>query len=88
MVNLNYKRGAARERYLVNRARAEGKEATRNAGSHGYWDILILDEKEKTIQLIQVKTGVFTEKEKQALMDEHGHFSGIYKVTFEINSAD
>lgn len=48
-----YARGAARERYIVNKLRAQGYSAVRSAGSHGLWDVIAISSEQ--VLLIQSK---------------------------------
>lgn len=56
MPNKNYQKGVRKERAIVNEARKEGLIASRTAGSHGVYDVYILDLKNSHLKLIQIKT--------------------------------
>ena len=69
---------------MVRKAKAEGFLAVRSAGSHGVWDVIILDKKARTIRLIQAKPRNFSELNTKRLYDAHGDLDGTYTVKFEV----
>jgi len=83
MVNKSYKKGYYRERYLVNKARKEGKISFRSAGSHSIIDVVIIDIKKKIIELIQVKNKKLYGKEKKKL-EYLEDLSDEYLVKFKV----
>lgn len=89
MPNLNYKRGADKERKLVNKARKEGKIAFRSAGSHSPIDIVIVDYSSKHIILAQCKhsmklRGAIPPELKEKLENEwKPNIDGTYSVEFK-----
>ena len=58
MPNNAYLRSTKREREIVNKARAQGLDAGRTAGSHSPWDVYIWDKKDRVMRLVQVKTKI------------------------------
>jgi Holliday junction resolvase len=81
MANRGYQRSAARERQLVNEARAKGIVAYRTPQSKGAADVLLLSEGD--IELVQVKTGGkspfsgFPPAERAKLLDEAERAGGV-----------
>jgi len=80
MVNSNYRRGADKERRIVNRAREKGHLALRSAGSHSPIDVVIVDDVKKEIKLIQSKPVDMSENAKNKLLDSLKKYNGIYVV--------
>ena len=90
MVNKAYKRGAEKERKIVNKAKEEdGVIALRSAGSHSPIDVIIIDTLNKKISLIQCKhtlklRGDIEPKLKEKLEKEHKPIiDGTYDVKFK-----
>jgi Holliday junction resolvase len=81
LANRGYQRSAARERQLVNEARAKGIVAYRTPGSRGAADVVLLDT--GTIELVQVKTGGkspfsgFPPHERRHLLGEARRAGGV-----------
>lgn len=82
MPNKNYRRGADKERRLVNDFKALGMLAFRSAGSHSPIDVFALDPKEKKIYLVQCKTykARMSEKAKNAILEPLKAYIGDYSV--------
>src|SRR3990167_6568293 len=83
MSNPNYIKGVAKERRLVNYAKAKGCIAFRSAGSHSPIDVVIIDPKKALIRFIQCKTGRHSEKEKKRADEGFNHLRQPYQVFFE-----
>lgn len=82
MANRNYNKGVRKERKIVNQAKALGYYASRNAGSHGIWDVTIVDVKLKKIRFLQVKPENYTGADR--LIEEFIELNGTFDVTFEV----
>lgn len=89
MPNLNYKRGADKERKIVKKAREQGKIAFRSAGSHSPIDLIIVDYSSKHIVLAQCKhskalRGAIPPELKEKLeKDWKPIIEGTYSVEFK-----
>ena len=88
MANLNYRRGADKERRIVNEARKNGCIAFRSAGSHSPIDVCLVDHKNRVIKLIQCKSskklkGGIKPSEKARLEKEYEFLEDAYYVKFE-----
>lgn len=86
--NLNYRRGADKERKIVKKARKEGKIAARSAGSHSPIDVFIIDYKARRIELLQCKhssklRGGIEPWLKKKLKKEFEFLNGTYEVRFD-----
>lgn len=86
--NIYYKRGAYKEQKIVRDAKAEGKIALRSTASQSPIDVVIIDNKKHTIELIQCKStiklrGGIEPKLKEKLEKEWDFLSGIYNVYFK-----
>lgn len=53
MANANYQRGVRFERDIISETKSEGYETLRTAGSHGFADVIAINE--KLVRLIQGK---------------------------------
>jgi len=82
--NRNYNKGARKERKLVNLAKENGFAATRSAGSHGIWDVVIVDHILKRIKLVQCKPNDFSELNTNRLLEKYKYLNGFYKVEFVV----
>ncbi len=67
MSNKHYRKGADKERKLVNEERALGRVAFRSAGSKSPVDVCSIDIVNKHIKLIQAKTYELSELEKKRI---------------------
>lgn len=86
--NLNYKRGADKERKIVKKAREDGCIAFRSAGSHSPIDVFILDKTTRVIHLIQCKSsiklkGKIEPRLKEKLEKEWSWLNGAYRLEFK-----
>jgi len=84
MVNLNYRKGAEKERKIVNFHRSKGRLAFRSAGSHSPIDVFVLDLELKQIKLIQSKPKSMSENKKQEILNSILKFEGDYKVIVSV----
>lgn len=87
MSNLNYRRGADKERRIVKKAREEGLIALRSAGSHSPIDVVIIDGEYGKIQLIQCKSsksekGGIPLKLKEKLEKKYNYLNNKFDVEF------
>lgn len=80
MPNSNYRKGADKERRIVNRARAKGNLALRSAGSHSPIDVVIVDYVNKVIKLVQSKPDSMSELAKKRILAQIRKYNGIYVV--------
>lgn len=89
MPNLNYKRGADKERRIVRNAKGEGCIAFRSAGSHSPIDVCIVDYVNKKIILAQckhsMKLGGDIEPELKEKLENKWkpNIDGTYEVEFK-----
>jgi len=79
-----YEKGARKERKLVKLAKLKGYYALRSAGSKGKIDVVVINQKDRKIELIQAKTYTLTPKEIKDLNREVEGIDGVYTVKFEI----
>ena len=77
-----YRKGADKERKLVNEARNTGKIAFRSAGSKSPIDVVTVDSVTREIELIQSK--VNQEAIRSSLERKYGYLNGIYTVRFVV----
>ena len=85
MPNSAYKRGAEKERRIVNSFKAKGCLAFRSAGSHSPIDVFVLNPKSHEIKLIQSKLGKsYTQSFKDKLLRELEKYNGSYEVSAEV----
>ena len=84
MPNNNYRKGYNKELKIVNEFRLKGCLAFRSAGSHSPIDVCIINNKSKTIKLIQSKTGYLSVAKRKEILDEGQKLNGDYKVDFEL----
>ena len=80
MGNKNYRKGVLKERKILNKWKEEGKVGTRSAGSHGIWDLTLVDPMERKIKLVQCKPENYTGKDAET----YSYLNGTYEVTFEV----
>lgn len=80
MPNRNYLNGVAKERKIVNEARAQGMVAFRSAGSHSPIDAVIIDPIQHIIRLVQCKPKSMSDKSKEKLLDTLNFMDGFYNV--------
>ena len=84
MANKNYNKGAAKERALVNAARARGYIAFRSAGSHSPVDVVMINPILHIISLVQCKPKTMSQNAKDKLLAEHPELNGTFMVEFII----
>lgn len=81
----NYKRGADKERRIVNRFREAGYLAFRSAGSHSPIDVFALNPKTHEIILVQSKLGKFlSNPAREKIIQEGKKLNGIYTLSFAL----
>lgn len=79
--NRKYKKGADKERQIVNEFRKKGCLSFRSAGSHSPIDVFVLNPKTKEIFLIQSKAGKsYTPQFKEKLYNELRIYEGFFNV--------
>lgn len=84
MVNKLYRRGADKERKLVNKLRAEGFVAARSAGSHSPIDVWAIRPETGEIRLFQLKGSKMPESAKKRLYDSLKYLEGEYMCKVEV----
>ena len=84
MANKHYMKGYRKERAVVNRARERGKLAFRSAGSHTIVDVVIIDERYHTIDLIQCKPDSLSFNTKKVILKQGEGLNGQYTVRFYV----
>ena len=84
MANKYYNRSKRREQFLVREAKKAGLIAIRSAGSKSPIDVIIIDDVQRFIQLIQVKTGYQTLGQLDKLYKEYSKLNGKWEVEFEV----
>ena len=82
MIKYPYLKGKRLENKIVKKLKERGQIAFRSAGSHSPIDVIGIDTKFKIINLIQCKSGKFTEKEKFKLIEENRNLNGTFEVKF------
>jgi Holliday junction resolvase len=82
-MNINYRRGRAKEYRLKKKYEKEGFIVLRTSGSHGFADLIAINEKGEII-FIQAKPKHFPESRKLKLLAKYWWVDGIYKVEFII----
>lgn len=80
MPNNMYRRGADKERRIVNNARNKGWIAFRSAGSHSPIDVCCINTKTKEIVFIQSKGNKASDKYLDKLEDELKGLNGLFNV--------
>ena len=88
MPNLNYRRGADYERWIVNHFRNKGWLAFRSAGSHSPIDVIAVDPLSGEIKLIQAKTGAKIHGINLEKIIDLKKLNGYYNVAFELWEKD
>ena len=84
MPNKNYVKGVRKERQIVNDARSKNLIAFRSAGSKSIIDVVIIDIKNKTIQLIQSKPETIHTIQKIKLENKYNYLNNNFKCNFEV----
>ena len=84
MGNLNYRKGRRKEYKIKLQLEAQGYTVLRAAGSHGFADLVAIDNILKKIRLIQCKPDDFSIIKARELKNEWAHMEGTYEVTFEV----
>ena len=84
MKNKHYVKGRKKEYKVVNEARDKGQLAYRTAGSHGPFDVIVIDSHSKVIHLVQCKPDSMTSTAKDKLYQENMHLEGTYLVYFDV----
>lgn len=80
-----YFKGYKLERKVVNQARAKGYISFRSAGSHSPIDLVIVNHKDRKIELVQCKAGEsYKESFKDKLAKQYEHLNGVYEVSFKV----
>ena len=86
MLKYAYGKGKKKEYKVMQQAVLEGNYPVRSAGSHGIFDVIVIDHIHKRIELIQVKSGdYFTDKDREKLLKQYSFFNGTYEVEFAVN---
>jgi len=80
MPNKNYKKGAEKERRIVNKLKEEGCLAFRSAGSHSPIDVFGLNPFTKKVLLIQSKPSNMSENMKTKILKDLLKYEGMYEV--------
>ena len=79
-----YKRGADKERAVIRKLKEEGYSiGQRTAGSHGVFDVIAINIKERKIKLVQSKSSI-THSAKCKIMIDNRKLNGKFKVGFEV----
>lgn len=85
MPNKNYRKGADRERKIVNEFKDQGWISFRSAGSHSPIDVVAINPSFGVIKLIQMKTGKsYSKKFKEKLQSSLQYIDGTYEVFVEV----
>jgi Holliday junction resolvase len=78
-----YRKGADKERMIVNVARSKGLIALRSAGSKSPIDVVTVDFIGKHIKLVQSKLNI-DDAMKKRLEDKYSFLNGTYTVEFVV----
>ena len=79
------RKGLDFERKVAAEARKQGLYAVRIAASQGEFDVVIIDEANKVIELVQCKKGLsYTESMKVKEEEKLKHFNGTYTVVTRV----
>ena len=91
MVLTKYERGRAYEYRIAKKLRAEGWTVLRMAGSHGFADLVAIEQaiqfpnEFRRIKLIQAKSGKSSKRAiKKVLDSDIKRFEGLYSVSVEV----
>ena len=84
MTNKRYEKGARKERKVVNDCRRAGLIAFRSAGSHSPIDVCVIDTKERVVRFIKSKSGDFSQKERERLLEKYSQLNGGFHCRFEV----
>jgi len=84
-VNVNYRRGRAKEYRIMKEYTKKGCNCQRNAGSHGEWDVTAIDIENMEIFLIQSKPKSMSDEAKNKIeLNGKRMFDGVYRVKFSV----
>ena len=79
-----YKKGADKERAVIKELKKEGYNiGQRTAGSHGAFDVIAINTKERKIKLVQSKSSI-PQSAKEKLMIDNRSLNGKFKVSYEV----
>ena len=84
MPNKNYIKGRNKEYKIVNRERNRGNIANRTAGSHGPYDVISIDIKNRIIRLIQSKPDTLNAHQAQKIREKNKELNGTFEVKFSV----
>jgi len=85
MPNRMYEKGRRKEYKIVNLFKSWDYDvAQRTAGSHGPFDIIAINAKEKIIKLVQCKPDTMPMSQIRKILRENKHLEGDFKVEFEV----
>jgi Holliday junction resolvase len=84
MPNKNYINGRAKEYRLAKKYRKEGNIVIRASGSHGFCDLVVINQKNKTIAFIQVKPRNFSENMRNKLLEESAWLFDEFTCEFSV----
>ena len=82
----NYKNGRAREYSIMNKLKADGKIVLRQAGSHGFCDLVSIDPVTRIINFIQVKPKSMSDNAKTALQSKISWVDGNWRAKAHVIS--
>ena len=82
MVNVNYRRGRAKEYRTRDKFREKGFIVLRTSGSHGFADLIAIDEKLKKIVFIQCKPKKFSKNKADELNEKYKWINDEFMCEF------
>ncbi len=84
MSNRNYRRGRDKEYRVKKKLEKQGFTVLRTAGSHGFADLVAIDEVNNFVDFIQCKPRSMGEKAKERLIKEMPLEEGDFKVRLKV----
>lgn len=79
-----YRKGAQKERDIVNACREKGLIAFRSAGSHSPIDVCAIDREKHRIYFIQSKSDNMPESQKKKIEEKFLDLNDMFEVSFEV----
>ena len=77
-------RGINREWAMARKLRAQGKIVIRSSGSHGAYDLVVIDREARTIQFLQLKGKTFSVSKEKKLRDENDWLNASFNCEFRL----
>jgi len=79
-----YNKGRAKEYRIKHELENANWVVLRSAGSHGFADLVAINQELRVIKFIQCKAGEFSEKAKEKLDDYYAWVNSVFRCEFEV----